>query len=181
MSLTTVQVFEHTTVRVGESMRTPGGADRELTRAQHEALAAFSDATAAKYLSCGRHTVRFHSYVGLIQLGDLAIEILPKADKMELGGYGRWHRALLNMLRVVGDLGLEELDEAQLRTEPGRLFDLFIERFLGRCERLVYEGLAKGYRTEEENRTAFRGRLLVSEHVRRNAVNAARFYVASPV
>lgn len=181
MALTTVQVFEQSTVRVGERLRTPEGGERELTRAHHAALAAFADATQARYLSCGRHAVRFHSYVGLIQLGELGIEVLPKADQAEPGGHGRWHRALVHMLRVVGDLGLEELDEARLRIEPGRLFDLFVERFLGQCERLAHEGLAKGYRTEEENRAAFRGRLLVSRHVRQNAVNAARFYVASPV
>lgn len=181
MALTTVQVFEQSTIRVGERLRTPEGAERELTRAHHAALAAFADATQARYLSCGRHAVRFHSHVGLIQLGDLGIEVLPKADKSEHGGHGRWHRALVRMLRVVGDLGLEELDEARLRTEPGRLFDLFVDRFLGQCERLLRQGLAKGYRTEEENRAAFRGRLLVSRHVRENAVNAARFYVASPV
>lgn len=125
--------------------------------------------------------MRFGSYVGFLQLGDLGIEVLPKADKSELGGHGRWHRALVRMLRVVGDLGLETRDEALLRLDPGRLFDLFIGRFLDECERLLHEGLTRGYRTEEGDRTTFRGRLRVAEHVRRNAVNAARFFVASPV
>lgn len=181
MGLVTVQVFEHATVRVGEAMRTPDGGEHLLTQAHHQALAVFADATADRYFSCGRRTVRFTSYVGLVQLGDLGIEILPKADKTEAGGHARWHGALVHMLRVVGDLGLEAPDEARLRLDPGRLFDLFINRFLDECERLVHEGLAKGYRTEEENRPAFRGRLRVAEHIRRNAVNAARFYVASPV
>ncbi|MEC7521169.1 MAG: hypothetical protein VYE22_14930 [Myxococcota bacterium] len=177
----TVQVFEHTTVRVGEPLRTSTGGEHALGAAEHRALASFADGTADRYLSCGRRTVRFGSYVGVLQLGDLSLEILPKADRSEAGGHGRWHRALVHMLRVVGDLGLESQDEAQLRLDPGRLFDLFIQHFLDECERLVHQGLAKGYRTEEGNRTAFRGRLLVPEHARRNAVNAARFYVASPV
>lgn len=181
MGWATVQVFEHTTVRIGEALRTADGGEHVLSAAHHLALASFADATADRYLTCGRRTVRFGSYVGLLQLGNLGIEILPKADRHEAGGYGRWHRALVRMLRVVGDLGLEAHDEARLRLDPGRLFDLFIRRFLDECERLVHEGLAKGYRTQEENRTAFRGRLRVADHVRRNAVNAARFYVASPV
>ncbi len=177
----TVQVFEHSTVRVGEPLRTPGGGDRALTTAHHAALAAFADRTRDRYLSCGRFTVRFRSHVGLIQLGELGIEILPKADRAEQGQHDRWHRALVRMLRVVGDLGLEAHDEASLRLDPGRLFDVFIGHFVDECERLVHEGLVKGYRTEEGNRTAFRGRLRVTEHVRHNAVNASRFYVASPV
>lgn len=181
MPRVTVQVFEHSTVRVGEPMRTADGGEHALGARHHQALAAFADATSDRYLSCGRSTVRFGSHVGLLQIGDLGIEILPKADRTESGGHGRWHAALVRMLRVVGDLGLEAPDEARLRLDPGRLFDLFIARFLDECDRLVHEGLAKGYRTVEENRTAFRGRLLVPQHVRQNAVNAARFYVASPV
>lgn len=181
MALVTARVFEHSTVRVGEALRTADGKDRPLTIAQHAALAAFADATNGKYLTCGRRTVRFSAYVGLLQLGDLGIEILPKADRTEAGGHHRWHRALVRMLRVVGDLGLEAHDEAKLRVDPGRLFDLFIHHFLDQCERLLHEGLAKGYRTVEENRTAFRGRLRVAQHIRKNAVNAARFYVASPI
>lgn len=181
MGLVTVQVFEHSTIHVGEDLPTPDGGEYAFTTSHHQAIAAFADATSDRYLSCGRRHVRFLSYVGLIQLGDLGIEILPKADKNEAGGHGRWHRALIRMLRVVGDLGLEARDEASLRLNPGRLFDLFISRFLDDCERLVHEGLTKGYRTQEGNRTAFSGRLLVADHIRQNSVNAARFFVASPV
>ncbi len=181
MSRATVQVFEHSTIRVGERLRTANGGEHELTAAQHHVLTVFADETRDRYFACGRRTVRFGSYVGLLSLGDLCIEILPKADRTEVGGHGRWHRALVQMLRVAGDLGLEAQDEADLRVDPGRLFDLFIARFLDECERLLHEGLSKGYRTEEENRTAFRGRLVVARHIRENVVNAARFYVASPV
>jgi len=177
--LATIQVFEHDTIGVGDHVTTPDGGEHPFTEAHHRALAAFADSTRDRYFSCGRRTVRFASYVGLIQLGNLGIEILPKADRNERGGHNRWHRALVHMLRVVGDLGLEAPDEARLRLQPGRLFDLFIARFLDECEGLLRVGLVKGYRTEEANRPAFRGRLLVAKHVRHNAINAARFYVAS--
>lgn len=181
MPVITIQVFEHQKIRVGEPIRTPDGGEHAITPTHHRALASFADTNRNRYFSCGPRTIRFGSYVGLIQLGNLGIEVLPKADKRERGGHNRWHRALVHMLRVVGDLGLEAQDEANLLINPGRLFDLFINRFVGECERLLHQGLAKGYRSEEGNRTAFRGRLQVAEHVRRNAVNAARFYVASPV
>ena len=180
MAPVTLQVFEHETLRVGVPVRTTGGGSHALTVAHHEALAEFADEHRDRYLSCGRRTVRFHSYVGVLQVGELAIEILPKADKSQIGGHAQWHQSLMEMLRVVGDLGLEAPDDATLRLNPGHLFELFVSRFLSACELLLHQGLAKGYRTEEANRTAFRGRLRVQEHVRRNAVNAARFYVASP-
>lgn len=166
---------------MGDRLRTAQGGEYVLTAAQHDALAAFADLTRDRYFACGRRTVRFSSYVGLVQLGDLGIEVLPKPDRDAPGGHTRWHLALVRMLRAVGDLGLEAPDEARLRLDPGRLFDLFVGRFLDECERLVHQGLVKGYRTEEENIACFRGRLQVHEHVRRNAANAARFYVAAPV
>lgn len=44
-------------------------------------------------------------------------------------------------------------------------------------ERLLHEGLAKGYRDEQANSPAFRGRLLVAENIRANLVRADRFFV----
>jgi 5-methylcytosine-specific restriction enzyme subunit McrC len=181
MAVATVQVFEHQELWVGELLRTPAGGRHELTWAHHRALARFADSTKDRYLSCGRRSVRLSAYVGLIQLGDLAIEILPKADRGDEGGHGHWHRALIHMLRTVGDLPIEAPEEAGLERAPGRLFDLFVARFLGEIERLLHQGLAKAYRTEAGNRTTFRGRLVVAPHVRSNAANAARFYVESPV
>jgi len=180
MAAVTIQVFEHETLRIGGAVRTMDGSSYALTAREHDALARFADDHRDRYFSCGRRTVRFNSYVGVLQVGRLGIEVLPKADRQQVGGHAQWHRALLEMLRVVGDLGLEAPDAAQLKLDPGRLFELFIARFLHQCERLVHQGLAKGYRTEEANRSAFRGRLRVAEHIRKNAANAARFYVASP-
>ena len=186
MPRATIQVFEHERIRVGQPVRTADGGEYVFSERHHAALAGFADSTGDRYLRFGRSTVRFTAYVGFLQLGELGIEVLPKADKNHAPSHGggehqRWHRALVRMLRVTGDLGLEARDEAQLQTNPGRLFDLFVDRFMDECQRLLHEGLAKTYRTEEGNRVAFRGRLMVSEHVRHNAANGARFYVASPV
>lgn len=183
MVTATLQVFEHATIRVGEPVPTVGGGARALGAVEHAALAGFADRTRDRYFVCGRRTVRFGSYVGLVQVGELAIEVLPKVDRhgYEHGGELRWHAALVRMLRQVGDLGLESADEAELRTHPGRLFELFVRHFLDACERLLREGLAKSYRSSEENVGTFRGRLLVAPHVRANASNAARFYVEHTV
>lgn len=180
----TLRVFEHQRVVVGEAVPTARDETHTLTSSEHENLARFADATSNRYLSAGRRDVRFSKYVGVLQLGRLTIEILPKADHATLTSQterAHWHRVLIQMLRTVGDLGLEDRDEANLATTPSLLFELFIRRFLADCDQLLREGLTKSYRTEEGNRTSFRGRLLVGQHVRHNASNAARFYVASPI
>jgi 5-methylcytosine-specific restriction enzyme subunit McrC len=181
VGIATLQVFEHSVVRIGDPVATVEGGARALGHAEHAALAGFADRTRDRYFGCGRRTIRFGSYVGLIQVGDIAIEVLPKIDRHEVGGEARWHSALVRMLRQVGDLGLESADEAELRTHPGRLFELFVRHFLDSCERLLRDGLAKTYRASEENSATFRGRLLIGPHIRANAADAARFYVEHSV
>src|SRR3569832_762065 len=83
------------------------------------------------------------------------------------------------MLRLCPQLGLREVQRAELGTEPDDLLDLYLARFLSEVTRLVHEGLARSSRTVERNQTAFSGRLLVAENIRANIAHAERVYVAT--
>ena len=50
MALVTVQVFEHSSIRIGEPIRTADSGQHTLTARHHQALAAFADATSDRYL-----------------------------------------------------------------------------------------------------------------------------------
>ena len=96
MRPTVLRVFEHEAIRVGG--RTLDGAlvptDLDLG-----ALARFNDAHEQRYFTFGWQSVKFTSYVGYLQIGAVAFEILPKADRGHTpGAAGRWKRALLAML-----------------------------------------------------------------------------------
>ena len=71
--------------------------------------------------------------------------------------------------------------EARLRLRAQHVLDLYFGLLVSEVETLVRQGLAKRYRREHANATALRGRLLVTEHVRRNAVRRERFYVEHAV
>jgi 5-methylcytosine-specific restriction enzyme subunit McrC len=176
MSRLTFRVFEHETIRPGQ--RTIDGAvvPRNLDL---DALARFCDAhPRPTYLRVGRSSVRFLEYVGYLQVGDIAFEILPKIDRGTLPGTsGPWRSALLEMLRVSTGMVLRTPSEAAQHVDRSSLIDHVAAAFLAEIDCLAREGLARGYRSHESNGTTFRGRLVVAENVRYNVVRPERFYV----
>lgn len=179
MSRKTLRVFEHQTLRVGEPVPGASGVPVELTQRELDALARFNDAHQGQYFHLGYRRITFRHFVGFVQVGDLGIEILPKADRgaAKADQALRWRGALLEMLRVATGLRLYSPTDSSQALARSRLLDLIVTRFLEEVERLLHEGLAKGYRTEEANGSRFRGRLLVAENLRENLVRADRFYV----
>ena len=186
MSRRTIRVFEHESLAVGAARRDTGGHEWRLRECDLEALVRFNDRAPERVFEVGYRCVKFRQFVGYVQIGDLGIEILPKADRGAAGLGGdrdkaRWHDALLEMLRVARRVEIRARTEAELDLHRATLLDVFVARFLDEVERLLHEGLAKSYRTVEENCTAYKGRLLVRQNIRENVVHAERFYVAHTV
>jgi 5-methylcytosine-specific restriction enzyme subunit McrC len=174
-----VELYEHETVRVGGALRVRGGPPRTFTELEHTALARFNELHGGKFFRLGYKSITTTQFVGYVEVGGLAIEILPKADKKPaLGAQGNaWHQGLLEMLRTATDLRLESPSPASQLAGRSTLLDLVARSFVLEVERLLHEGLAKGYRDEEANGPTFRGKLLFPQHVRENLVRADRFYV----
>ncbi|MEY4544284.1 MAG: hypothetical protein RL685_479 [Pseudomonadota bacterium] len=170
MSPKTLSVYEHGSLRVA-----PG----QLSQSQLDALARFNDAHQQRYFRLGHQRIIASSFVGYIQVGKLGIEIFPKLDRNTTDArHGTlWQSFLLEMLRV--SLGLQLHSPTSGARALGRptLLDLVALRFVTEVERLLHEGLAKGYRAVESNGSTFRGRLLPAAHARANAARADRFYV----
>ncbi|MDV7401539.1 hypothetical protein RZS08_59525, partial [Arthrospira platensis SPKY1] len=61
--------------------------------------------------------IQFKQYVGVIQVGGLTIEVLPKADQhhFEQADKDQWHNVLFQMLRVCKRIRLEGSSDADLR------------------------------------------------------------------
>lgn len=174
-----VEVFEHEKIRVGDPLRTRGAGSACFEPHHFDALVRFNDAHGGKYFEVGHQRITFAQYVGYLEVGDLAIEILPKADAARArdGEAHAWRDGLLEMLRATGDLELESPTAASQETGRSSLLDLLVLQFLTEVARLLRPGLTKGYRDEEQNGPTFRGRLVVAPHLRENIVRADRFYV----
>jgi 5-methylcytosine-specific restriction enzyme subunit McrC len=170
MSQKTLSVYEHGSLHVA-----PG----QLTQAQLDALARFNDAHCQRYFRLGHRRIIATSFVGYVQVGKLGIEILPKLDRGAPEGSkaAPWQSFLLEMLRVALGLQLHSPTSAARALGRPTLLDLVALRFVTEVERLLHQGLAKGYRENESNGSVFRGRLLVGAHARANCARADRFYV----
>jgi 5-methylcytosine-specific restriction enzyme subunit McrC len=175
-----VELFEHEKVCVGDALRVRRGPPRPFTEAEHAALARFNDAHGGDFLRLGHKSITTTQHVGYVEVGDLAIEILPKADDPARKGPGDtpvWRRGLLEMLRAATGFRLEKPGPASQVTGRATLLELVAQRLVEEVGRLLHEGLAKGYRDEEANGPTFRGKLLFPQHLRENLVRADRFYV----
>lgn len=174
-----VELFEHETVRVGDALRARRGGPRHLSDAEHAALSRFNDAHGGRFFRLGHKSITTTQYVGYVEVGDLAIEILPKADRApnHAERADLWRGGLLEMLNAAMDLRLEIPDKASQVAGRATLMELFVRRFVDEVERLLHEGLAKGYRDEEANGPSVRGKLLFPQHLRENLIRADRFYV----
>jgi 5-methylcytosine-specific restriction enzyme subunit McrC len=173
-----LRVFEYQTVRVSDRPCEPG-AMVTISDAQFDALVRFNDAHGRRFFRVGHRSITFCQYVGYLQVGTLAIEILPKADRRgrDTADSAAWRDFLLEMLRVAREVDLHAPDAAFQTTERSSLLELVVAHFLRETETLVRQGLARSYHEEEANCPMLRGRLLFQEHARHNLARADRCYV----
>jgi 5-methylcytosine-specific restriction enzyme subunit McrC len=181
VSRKTVRVFEYERLKVGQSCRTTDGGEAIFGETEFDTLVRFNDASARPILTVEHRAVRFSSHVGYIQLPRLGIEILPKADRDRERQTTRWRDALLDMLRVAHGLQLVHSTDANLAVHDANLLECYIRRFVSQVQILLHHGLIRGYRKVQENRSSFRGRLLVTQNLRANLVHAQRMYVEHQV
>lgn len=136
--------------------------------------------TADSFFSIGKNRITIRNYVGAIQLpSGQQIDILPKVDLVDddKEDFRKTRRIFIRMLRSITDYSYKIFDPADLKAHDMPLFEVFIYIFLKEVMRLTQIGLKSQYITEEENLKFFKGKLLLGEHIKRNAAHKERFYV----
>lgn len=163
-----IQVFEYQKLRYDDS---------GIFRKHHfDAMVKFNELHQNKYFTIIHKGIRFGSYVGVIQIGGLTIEILPKADNNENADKNLWQNVLLNMLKVCKKIQVESISETQLKKRYHSILDVYFELYLNEVERLVKKGLIKKYRKNQSNQNALKGKLLFAQNIQQNLVHKERFY-----
>ena len=118
-------------------------------------------------------------YVGVIETrGGTVLEILPKVDFVD-DDEESTRMVFLRMLRTYRGLRAAQFKETGIsELRDFNMLDLFVKLFLTNLVLLTQRGLARQYRSVEDNLPWLRGRIQFPQHIRRNAVNRARFHVA---
>lgn len=171
-----VRVREHGWIRraeVGEiRWRRLQRADRQVEREEGSSVFDWSRTDAAKA----------GSLVGVLAVEGLTVEILPKVDEVDgADGSDCAQQNLLFMLRRAGWLPFREAGTAALEQEVGSLLDVFARLFAGRLLAEWRRGPDRAYLRREENLRYLRGRLVLPQHLRQNAIQKDRFFVEHDV
>lgn len=170
-----IRRFEHEILKVGPL---PEGG--RFTSDQWEALSRWQERQPTTYFSVVYHGIKLSQWVGVLQVGSLTLEILPKAERDQTAPRDelltKWKAILYRMLKVSHNLDLMIVDDSSVRLQTHTLLDLVFERFLDHAEALMTRGLIKSYRQVSANRRAVRGRLLVGKNESCNHVHRERVY-----
>jgi 5-methylcytosine-specific restriction enzyme subunit McrC len=169
----TISVFEHEKLGIQPNVR-----GEYLTNTELKKLLEFNDLNGNKYFSGIRDGVKFKSFVGVLRVGNLTLEILPKADleTHTTETEKKWKGVLLQMLAVCKKINVNIASEASLKKRSFSILDMYFEMFLNELEALVAKGLIKKYHKIEGNSQSLKGRILFSKHINQNLVRQDRFY-----
>lgn len=162
-----IQVFEYGSLKIG----TDG-----FTKNHLDSLVKFNDKNGNKYFTPIYNGIKFNSFVGVLYVGGLTIEILPKVDNSDNPNKELWQSVLLNMLRVCKKIQVDHISETGLKKKNNSILEVYFEIFLNELEQLVKKGLIKKYKRIENNQLSLKGKLVFSKNISQNLVHKERFY-----
>ncbi|KUF45110.1 hypothetical protein AS361_14880 [Myroides marinus] len=171
MSKQTITVFEHQKLLID---------DDTFTEQHHKRLSDFYGTVGVPFYSLIHKGVKFNQYVGVLQLGDLTIEILPKVEKNE-DREEVWRKLLIEMIWRVGTFKTHTPTTSNLSIKPNAILDVYIAMYIQEIKQLIHQGLVKKYRTQEGNTLALKGGLVFGKHIQQNLVHQERFYTRHSV
>ena len=173
-----ISVFEHQVIRLGEEF-TYGNKTIIFDKYKLQSFQQHYGDQGVPYFSLVHNGIRFNEYVGVIQVGDTVVEVLPKADHINFGREEKkqWRDMLISMLLTIGPFDVQTPGNSLLQIKPNSLLSLYFELFINEVEYLLRNGLAKKYHPKEGNVTTLKGSLKFSQHIRENLTHQERFYV----
>lgn len=169
-----ITVFEHQSIKLNQEFV---GVKFDITLL--DSFRKYYGDKGCPYFSLIHNGIKFSEYVGVIQIGNTQIEVLPKADKNPTSEEEKekWRKMLINMIRSVGGFEIKSTSNSNLKIKPNSILDLYFEFFINEIEYLLHHGLLKQYRKKEGNLTSLKGSIQFGKHIHQNLTHQERFYV----
>lgn len=165
--MTLLQVLEH------EWLPIRAGGGQSLSQQQASLLERLAGSLPARALEWRRAAVKFTQFCGVIQLGELTIEVLPKIARHERD-VQLCRQVLVRLLRLTGSLPPHSVGEAALGQQRHALLDVFIEHFRSMIAQQMQLGLIRRYMPMQDELSTVRGRIDLVRQVRLNAFTPQR-------
>jgi 5-methylcytosine-specific restriction enzyme subunit McrC len=146
-----------------------------LTEPEAAAFARLQPTLPFGALTWEHRAIRFGPFCGVLRAGGVMVELLPKTDDgldPDDGARG----LLVAMLRTTGTLTVFKAGEALLGQQRMHLLDHFILDFCARVNAALRGGAIAHYQEHTENLYALRGRLRLTEHLRKNAFDRSHLF-----
>ncbi|MBS4460338.1 McrC family protein [Lactococcus petauri] len=131
-----------------------------------------------EFLKPIKNGVQANNYVGVLQTKTgLTIEILPKIAGRTADATDEQIRKLfLAMLKTVRHISGKTFKMTNINTKKNNLLEVFISMFLSESDMVIKRGLKSSYVIVQSNEKFLKGKLLMTQHLRKNTVNQAHFY-----
>lgn len=172
------QLFEWESLQVGKIL--PGEDNVKFKQKHFDLLVKWQETQKKTFFKVGFKKITFTQWVGVIQVEELTIEIIPKAEKKSIQGRDetlkKWNCILLRMLKKTGQIKLRTNSSTNLSLKNQSLLDIYLQCFLDEVETLIHRGLIKKYLKKSKNRSALKGKLLFEKNLIHNLVHRERFY-----
>ena len=168
----TLTLIEHESLPIRDK-RSPG--DRWLAPDQVTALGKVEKMFPVRPFAWGARSVKFAQYCGVISLGNLTLEILPKVYGKEQEP-GACRQTLVRMLQKARLLKTLRGGTAEVALQRHSLLEVFILHFCDLLHAELTQGMIRHYVTKEENLPLLRGRLRVEKQLKENLAHRERLY-----
>lgn len=122
-----------------------------------------------KVIEYSNKKVRFINLVGVVQLKTVRLEIIPKIDLNHEDLETNRH-ALLNMLSITKKLPIEIHEKTLSNYEKVDLLHVLAKLFIVKLYKELKQGVYREYHPITDNINHLKGRLVISQHIRKNAV-----------
>lgn len=124
MKCSKISVYEYDRLRLGSVYK-----GTKMTESLLEDLERFHASSKIPYFKLIRNGVEFCEYVGVIQVKNIQIEILPKLDKLN-SDVNTWRDLLIGMLREVGMFKVSAPSTSMLTLRSNSILDLYFDMFI---------------------------------------------------
>ncbi|MFO7760895.1 MAG: hypothetical protein R6V20_04715 [Desulfobia sp.] len=165
-----ITVIEHEDLPV---IRTRSPGLKALSEEHASALLRLEKKLPAGTFFKGYRGVKFSQYCGIIALGNLTIEILPKIYGKE-DEPGACRKALITMLARARKLKIQRGGAAGIALQKNILLDVFILDFCSQVNAEIMQGMISSYVERDENLNVLRGRLQLEKQFKHNLAHRER-------
>lgn len=178
MKKNNIDLFEHETLFVTKSrdeLYDESGKRIKITLKEFYNLQKYHAGISSNFFDLSNKKVNFKHYVGLLRVGNLNINILPKIDKNE-SDTNKWHNVLIQMIMFTKNFRYKKSSMSSLLKSDNSILDLYIFEFYNEVEEILRKGLRKSYSFKSGNLPFIRGKILFNKDVVKNSADKSKTY-----